>query len=117
MILVTQEMVPLKINPRDSGALKIFDYSDGVLKNRASIPPQGGLNFQPRHLDFHPAQPWVFVSLERQSKLQVYSRLKEGGAQLPPLFTKESLADSAHAVARQMQERSTCIPMDDRLSG
>ena len=37
------------------------------LKNLASIAPNGGVNFQPRHLDFHPTQPWVFLSLERQT--------------------------------------------------
>ncbi len=62
---------PTKDKPEDRGAVKVFSYSDGVLKNRASIAPNGGINFQPRHLDFHPSQPWIYSSLERQSKLQV----------------------------------------------
>ena len=63
---------PTPSKPEDPGALKVFGYKDGVLTNRASIAPGGGLNFQVRHLDFHPSRPWVFVSLERQNKLHVY---------------------------------------------
>jgi 6-phosphogluconolactonase len=94
-ILVTRGNGPTKEKPEDRGALKVFSYADGVLKNRTSIAPNGGLNFQPRHLDFHPSQPWVFVSLERQSKLQVYEMTKDGSLGAIPLFTKDSLADPA----------------------
>ena len=76
-ILVTRGNGPTKDKPEDRGAVKVFSYADGVLKNRASIAPNGGVNFQPRHLDFHPSQPWVFLSLERQSKLQVYQRIEK----------------------------------------
>ena len=78
VILVTRGNAATKDKPEDRGALKVFDYADGILRNRASIAPDGGVNFQPRHLDFHPSKPWVFVSLERQSKLQVYQMTKDG---------------------------------------
>jgi 6-phosphogluconolactonase (cycloisomerase 2 family) len=100
-ILVTRGNGPTPAKPEDPGALKIFGYKDGVLENRLSIAPNGGFNFQPRHLDFHPTQPWVFLSLERQSKLQVYRKL--GGGTLDPvaLFTKDSLQDPSHPHAGQ----------------
>jgi len=100
-ILVTRGNGPTKDKPEDRGALKVFSYADGVLKNRASIAPNGGVDFQPRHLDFHPSQPWVFVSLERQSKLQVYQMSKDGSLGANPLFTKNSLVDPAHKALRQ----------------
>ena len=63
VFLVTRGNGPTKDKPEDRGAVKVFSYADGVLKNLASIAPNGGVNFQPRHLDFHPSQPWVFLSL------------------------------------------------------
>ena len=65
-ILVTRGNGPTSTKAEDPGAIKVFGYHDGVLSRRQSIAPNGGFNFQPRHLDFHPNQPWVFVSLERQ---------------------------------------------------
>jgi 6-phosphogluconolactonase (cycloisomerase 2 family) len=100
-ILVTRGNGPTKDKPEDRGALKIFSYADGVLRNRASIAPNGGIDFQPRHLDFHPTEPWVFVSLERQRKLQVYQMTKDGSLSALPLFTKDSLADPARKTLRQ----------------
>jgi 6-phosphogluconolactonase (cycloisomerase 2 family) len=100
-ILVTRGNGPTKDKPEDRGALQVFSYADGLLKNRASIAPNGGVNFQPRHLDFHPSQPWVFVSLERQSKLQVYQMTKDGSLGPLPLFTKDSRVDPARKALRQ----------------
>ena len=100
-ILVTRGNEPTQNKPEDRGALKVFSYADGVLKDRESIAPNGGVNFQPRHLDFHPSKPWVFVSLERQSKLQVYQMTEDGSAGAIPLFTKDSLLDLARKGLRQ----------------
>jgi 6-phosphogluconolactonase len=91
VILVTRGNGPAGGKPEDPGAVKIFSYKDGLLTNRASIAPGGGFNFQPRHLDFHPSRPWVFVTLERQNKLQVYTREPAGTLGSKPLFTKETL--------------------------
>jgi 6-phosphogluconolactonase len=71
----------------------VFDFRDGMLANRASIQPGNGLGFGPRHLDFHPAQPWVFVSVERQSQLYVYRLLPDGNLSRDPMFMKTSLAE------------------------
>ena len=93
VILMTRGNGPTPTKPEDPGALKLFNYKDGVLTNRVSIAPGGGFNFQVRHLDFHPARPWVFVSLERQNKLDVFEKLKDGTLSKDPLFSKDTLAD------------------------
>jgi len=100
LFLVTRGNGPTKDKPEDRGALKVFRYADGVVTNGVSVAPNGGVNFQPRHLDFHPTEPWVFVSLERQSKLQVY-KLQNGVLSANPLFTKDSLASPGRASLRQ----------------
>lgn len=101
VFMVTRGNGPTKDKPEDRGALKIYSYSNGELKNLASIAPNGGVNFQPRHLDFHPSKPWVYVSLERQSKLQVYHMAANGSLDPPPLFTVDSPANVGRTTARQ----------------
>src|SRR5579864_9119522 len=93
VILMTRGNGPTPTKPEDPGALKVFSYKDGLLANRASIAPRGGFNFQVRHLDFHPSRQWVFVSLERQDKLDVFEKLKDGTLSRNPLFSKDTLAD------------------------
>jgi 6-phosphogluconolactonase (cycloisomerase 2 family) len=93
VVLITRGNGPTLAKPEDPGALKVFGYKDGVLSNRASIAPGGGYNFQPRHLEFHPTLPFVFITLERQNKLQVYRKLDGPTLGTAPLFTKETLAD------------------------
>ena len=57
--------------PEDPGAIKTFSFNNGVLKNLASIAPGNGLGFGPRHLDFHPTEPWTFVS-DRAAEQALY---------------------------------------------
>jgi len=101
VIMVTRGNGPTKTKPEDRGAVELFSYADGVLKNRASIAPNGGVNVQPRHLDFDPSRRWIYLSLERQSKLQVYALAKDGGLSANPLFTKDSLAHPGQKSLRQ----------------
>ena len=93
VILVTRGNGPTATKSEDPGALKVFSYNDGLLTNRVSIAPEGGFNFQSRHLDFHRSRPWIFLSLERQNKLDVFERLKDGTVSANPLFSKDTLAD------------------------
>jgi 6-phosphogluconolactonase (cycloisomerase 2 family) len=93
VILATRGNGPTPNKLEDPGALKLFSYKDGILANRHSIAPGGGFNFQVRHLDFHPSRPWVFVTLERQNKLEVFEKLKDGTLGRNPLFAKETLAE------------------------
>jgi 6-phosphogluconolactonase (cycloisomerase 2 family) len=79
--------------PEDPGAIKTFGFAGGALTGLASIAPGTGLGFGPRHLDFHPTKPWVFVSIERQNKLYVYKLDAPAGLARTPLFVKDTLAD------------------------
>ncbi len=71
-ILVTRGNEGTPARAEDPGALKVFDYKDGVLSNEVSIAPNGGRDFGPRHLDFHPTKPWMYVSVETQNKMVMY---------------------------------------------
>ena len=51
------------------------------------------MQFGPRHLDFHPTQPWVYVSIESQNKLYVYRREQAAGLSRQPIFVKETLSN------------------------
>lgn len=64
------------------GALKLFTTTDGVLANRASIAPNGGFGFGVRHLDFHPTQPWFYVSVERHNEIVMFE--VQPGDVIPP---------------------------------
>jgi 6-phosphogluconolactonase (cycloisomerase 2 family) len=79
--------------PEDPGAIKTFAFNDGVLTNLGSIAPGTGLGFGPRHLDFHPREPWAFVSIERQNKLYVYKLNSATGLAREPMFIKDTLSN------------------------
>ncbi len=87
--------------PEDPGALKVYGFKSGAFTNMASIQPGTGLGFGPRHIDFHPTQPWVYVSVERQNKLYVYALQADGGLGRDPIFMKETLADPANVKPSQ----------------
>jgi 6-phosphogluconolactonase (cycloisomerase 2 family) len=93
VILVTRGNDAKPDKPEDPGAIKTFGFKNGALANLASIAPGNGLGFGPRHLDFHPTKPWVFVSVERQNKLYVYLRDDSTGVARAPLFIKDTLAN------------------------
>ena len=99
-ILVARGNDPTSSRPEDPGALKVFNYKGGALTKEVSIAPNGGYGFGPRHLDFHPTQPWVYVSLERQNKVYVYKR--EGDALgSEAIYKKETLENPDKMVSRQ----------------
>jgi 6-phosphogluconolactonase len=95
VILVTRGNNAPTDTPADPGSIKVFDFKDGVLTNLAAIAPGDGMHFGPRHLDFHPSQPWVFVSIESQNQLAVYRLDDKTGLSRDPLSVKTTLADPA----------------------
>ena len=99
-ILVTRGNEATPTRAEDPGALKVFDYKDGVLTNEVSVAPNGGKGFGPRHLDFHPTKPWVYVSIETQNKMYMY---RMDGAKLDPeiAYRSETLAEPHNIRARQ----------------
>jgi 6-phosphogluconolactonase (cycloisomerase 2 family) len=99
-VLVTRGNAAAGGKPEDPGALKVYGFQDGQLTNRASIAPNGGYGFGPRHLDFHPTLPLAYLSLETQNKLYVY-RLKDDTFDPEAIFKKETLAEPGNIRGRQ----------------
>lgn len=101
VILVTRGNDAAGDKAEDPGALKLFQFKDGVLTNLASVAPGGGYGFGPRHLDFHPTRPWVYASIERQNKLHVY-QLQPDGLSREPVFARNTLAGPLVEKIRQL---------------
>jgi 6-phosphogluconolactonase len=99
-ILVTRGNEGTPTKPEDPGALKVFHYKDGLLTDEVSIAPNAGKEFGPRHLDFHPSKPWMYVSIETQNKLYTYRRVN-GGINPEIVFRSDSLAEPNNIRARQ----------------
>ena len=93
VILITRGNNAPGDNPVNPGSLKTLGFKGGVLTQLAAIQPGDGMRFGPRHLDFHPTQPWVYVSIESQNKLYVYKRDAATGLSREPTFIKETLSD------------------------
>ena len=100
VILVTRGNEGTATKAEDPGALKVFDYRNGVLTNGVSIAPNGGREFGPRHLDFHPTKPWMYVSIETQNKMYTY-RMQDGKINPEIAFRADTLAAPENIRARQ----------------
>jgi len=99
-ILVTRGNEGTPTKAEDPGALKVFAYKDGVLTNEMSIAPNGGKEFGPRHLDFHPTKPWMYVSIETQNKMYMF-RMEDGRINPEIAYRADTLADPNNIRARQ----------------
>src|SRR5687767_2456950 len=102
VVLVTRGNGPTPSRAEDPGALKIYSYKDGVISNRQSIAPNGGIGYQPRHIDFHPTQPFMYLNLERQNQLQVYRTVNGESVEPNALYTKDTLDHQAASKPQQM---------------
>ena len=100
VVLVTRGNEGTATKAEDPGALKVFDYKAGVLSNEVSIAPNGGREFGPRHVDFHPTKPWMYVSIETQNKMYTYRM--DGGTINPEIaYRADTLAEPGNIRARQ----------------
>ena len=95
VIMVTRGNRPENGKAEDPGALKIYNFKDGQLSPLANLAVggNGGLGYGPRHLDFHPTQPWVYVSVESQNELHMHRMQSDSqGDSLSqePLYKKRS---------------------------
>src|SRR3989475_10340753 len=99
-ILVTRGNDGTATKAEDPGALKVFYYKNGVLTNGVSIAPDGGKHFGPRHLDFHPTKPWMYVSIETQNKMYTY-KMEAGRINPEIAFRAETLAEPTNRRSRQ----------------
>jgi 6-phosphogluconolactonase len=89
VILVTRGNRPAPQKAEDPGALKIYRFNDGQLSPLANLAVggKGGHGYGPRHLDFHPAQPWIYVSVESQNELHMH-RMEGDSPAAEPLYKK-----------------------------
>ena len=100
VVLVTRGNEGTPQTPEDPGALMVFDYNNGVLSNQYKIAPNGGRGYGPRHLDFHPTKPWMYVSIETQNQMHMH-RMR-GGKPLPEVaFNKTTLREPNNIRSRQ----------------
>ena len=82
------------------GGLHVLDFREGRLTSKAVVAPDGGHSFGPRHLDFHPTKPWMYVSLELQNQLQMFD-FRNDTPSPRPLFAKDTLRASPLVVPHQ----------------
>ncbi|MGL5513319.1 MAG: lactonase family protein [Sporomusa sp.] len=75
----------------DSGSITTFSFQNGILEKINKSYFEEGLG--PRHLAYHPTKPWVYVGVERASKLFMYNMETAGTLSKEPVFKKESLMD------------------------
>ena len=91
------EATPAKAE--DPGALKVFDYKKGLLTNEVSIAPNGGKEFGPRHLDFHPSKNRGCTC---RSRRKMYTYLMDDGRINPVIaYRAETLSEPNNIRARQ----------------
>lgn len=81
-------------NPSDGkpdgepGAVKVMAFADGQLTPRQTVTAfgRGGYGYGPRHVAFHPSQPWVYVVVELQNELHMH-RFENEQLSSDPVFT------------------------------
>ena len=101
IILVARGHDAASGKPEEPGALKVFRNDNGVLRDEVSIAPNGGFGFGPRHLDFHPMRPWIYVSLERQNALALFTH-EAGRLAAAPAFQVTALAEPGNIRGHQL---------------
>ena len=85
--------------PESPGSLEIFDYANGILSHRQKLVPNAGYDFGPRHVDFHPTMPWMYLSIERQNQIAFFAL---GKTVVGPLWRKTTLAQPEQTKPRQL---------------
>ena len=99
-VLVTRGNEGTPQKPEDPGALYVFDYKNGVLSNQSKIAPNGGHGYGPRHLDFHPTKPWMYVSIETQNQMHMH-RMQGGKPLQEVVYSKTTLLEPNNIRSRQ----------------
>ena len=84
----------------DPGSLRRFAFRQGRLDPVQVVAPNGGFGFGPRHVDFHPALPCIYVALERQNELHVY-RHRDGVIEDQPAQVVSTLAPGKRPAFKQ----------------
>lgn len=90
---------PEHSNPELPGSIEIFEYADGILTHRQKLIPNAGYEFGPRHVDFHPTKPWMYLAIERQNQIAFFEL---GKTVAGPLWRKTTLAQPEQLKPRQL---------------
>jgi len=85
--------------PELPGSIEIFEYAEGVLTHRQKLIPNAGYEFGPRHIDFHPTKPWMYLSIERQNQIAFFEL---GTTVVGPLWRKTTLRHPEQLKPRQL---------------
>jgi len=88
VLMVARGNRPTATRGEEPGALKIYGLNNGHLSPLANLPVggKGGFGYGPRHVDFHPSKPWMYVSVESQNQLHVHN-LEGDCPSAEPLFS------------------------------
>lgn len=78
VLVVARGHDPKGGKPEEPGSLRRFAFEGGQLRLEQVVAPQGGYGFGPRHAEFHPSLPVLYVALERQNRLQVFGYGPQG---------------------------------------
>jgi 6-phosphogluconolactonase len=85
-----------KAEPEKLGHLNIFAFNDGTLTKHKVVDYPTLLG--PRHIDFHPSKPWIYVSAERGNRILTY---KHENGELTELFNSTTLQDPSFKYGAQ----------------
>ena len=76
----------------DPGAVKVYHFNDGQLTPAQNIiGGNNGFDYRPRHVDYHPTQPWLYANIESQNEVHMH-RIDGDKIAEKPAFIKTSLA-------------------------
>ena len=76
----------------DPGGIKVFNFKDGQLTPAANIGGgKNGFDYRPRHVDYHPLQPWLYANIESQNEMHMH-RISGDSITPEPAFAKTTLA-------------------------
>ena len=76
----------------DPGAIKVYNFKDEQLTPAQNIlGGENGFHYRPRHLDYHPTQPWLYANIESENEVHMH-RIDGDKIVEKPAFIKTSLA-------------------------
>ena len=84
----------------------MFGFNNGSSVATSDDRARQRARLRPRHLDFHPTKPWVYVSIERQNQIYLYDLQPDGTLATTPRFVKTQPARFA-AMSRPSQGAGT----------
>ena len=84
-----------------SGAMRVYDYSDGAATHRQTVTSPWADGFEPRNVLFHPTMDLVYLVLESQNRFLTY-KMRDKHVVPEPMQMLELLASPSDAKAGQI---------------